>query len=287
MMVQLMVRLDRLDFWKLGWHCLMPAFIVSVMIFKCLLLIVSLISGIFYSNAQGSKNLVSVRFADSALMNFYLQTAICDSFTCILQNEKLLFYENSYRSQAIDFSTGEVLGTNHLSPRKYLIDSDKVVTYYDINSKQLSQQISKSKLYQLPLLLLNKFKIEEFIFDDETKLVSGILCRRGISPGPDGDTAIIWMQKPTEMNNLKSIFNLYFISPPSQPILEYSIKNFHLGNAVVAELTYSIHSFQIGDFSKDFSTLLNYTPCTQEEVDAEMAIINERLLEENRTRKKN
>lgn len=254
---------------------------------KRLILIVSLLFGIHNLSAQGSKNYVSVKFADSTLMNFALQAVICDSFTCLMQSEKLLFYEKSYRSQLIELTTGELLETIHLPPRKHLIETDKVTTYYNLNDKLLSQQSPRAKLFQMPLLLLSKFKFEEFLFGQETKLVSGVLCNKGTSLGPDGDTTIIWVAKDSDTSNLKSIFNLYFINPPTQPILEFSIKNFQLGTAVAKELTYGIYSFEVGDFSKEFLTLNSYKPATQAEIDQEMKKISETQWEEYRKKKKN
>jgi len=249
------------------------------MILRYLISIAILLSDATIVLSQGSKNLVSVKVMDSSNVNYLLKTIICDSFTFVLQENKFLFYEKSLRLGNMDFYSGQQLGTTHLPPVKFLIEGDKITLHFNLNDKLLYYEPQNRKLYQFPLLLFKKFNIEEFSFTEESKLIAGKLCNKGYSVGPDGDTTIVWMQKSTDANKIGTIFNLYFSKPPPSAIMEFSIRNIRMGDAILEELTYSIYTAETGDFSKEFNELNTYKRVTEVEINAEMDIINKKLLE--------
>ena len=256
------------------------------MIVRCILSFAVLLSKGMMLLGQGSSSLVSVKVVDSSKVTYYLKTVLCDSFTCVIQGEEIIFYEKSFRVQNFELFSGADLGISNLSPIKFLIKKDKVIGHYNLNGKLLSHESLDPTLYQLPLLMRDKFNLEEFVHSQESKLIAGILCNKAFSLGPDGDTTIIWMQSDTVSNKSRSLFNLYFTKPPPLPILEFSIRNFRMGDDIFEELTYSIYQFKVGDFSNEFQLLKNYKLTSKEEIDAEMTEIQNRLSEELQKKKK-
>lgn len=214
--------------------------------------------------AQGSKVSVSVKI-DSLAESFQLRNFICDSFTCIFQGDKFLFYEKSYRVGMIDLYTGEIIEVKHLPPDKILVERDRLISYNKFNNKMVSMESSRVANPRIPFQMFGKFSFQKFLFTEETKSVAGVLCKKGWSLGDTGDSTIIWVPKDTAINYLKSIFNFLFIKPPIIPVMEITFKNFRMTDAIVEELSYAIYAFEIGDFSRDFQGLRDYKRVTQEE----------------------
>jgi len=213
---------------------------------------------------QGYKISVAVKI-DSVYESFYLRNLLCDTFICIFQDDKFLFYEKSLRLAKFDLYTGEILNTVHLPPNKILVGKGKMIFHSIFNSKMVSTETSAAFSSKIPLKLFNTLRFEQFVFTDETKNVGGVLCQKGSSPGPEGDTVIIWMVKDSVSNHTRSIFNLYFTKPPVVPIMEFTMRNFRKGEAIINELSYAIFAFEKGDFSKEFQELKNYMRVTEAE----------------------
>ena len=262
----------------------MPAQQLDIVKLRYTISIAIFLTNLAIGFSQDSKNLVSVKVldsnaVDSSFLNYLLKNIICDSFTFVLQKNRSLFYEKSLRLGNIELYSGQLTGTTHLPPVKFLIEGDKITPYYNLNDKLLFFELLKSKLYQFPLLMFKKFNIEEFLFTQESKLIAGKVCDKGYSLGPDGDTTIVWMQKGSDESKISTVFNLYFTKPPPSPIMEFSIRNFRMGDSILEELTYSIYNAEIGDFSKEFNDLKNYKRVSEAEINAEMDTIRRKLIE--------
>ena len=214
--------------------------------------------------AQGSRISVSVKI-DPIAESYYLRNFICDSFTCVFQEDRFLFYEKSYRVGIMDMNTSEIIDVKHLPPDKILVERDREISHNKFNNKMVSMERSKVANVRMPFQMFGKFSFGEFLFTEETKIIAGVLCKKGWSLGDTGDSTIVWMPKDTTIKYLKTIFNHFFIKPPINPILEIRFKNFRMTEAIVEELSYSVYAFEIGDFSRDFQELNNYKRVTQGE----------------------
>ena len=237
--------------------------------------------------AQGLKISVSVKI-DSIAETYPIRNFICDSFTCIFQEDKFLFYEKSFRSANVDLSTGEVNFTIHLPPNKLLIENGRMISHNSLIDKMISMETSVTANPRLPFQLFKKFDVNKFEFTTETKNIVGIKCYKRSSVSSDGDSIIIWLQKDSGLSRLKSIFNLFFTQPPADPIMAITFRNFQLQQNLVDELSYQIYSFETGDYSKLFEELKNYKRVSQAEYIQELdAAMNAWMEKYNKEKGKN